>query len=91
MPRGGAENIIVLLSMPICDFYLMLIIDSLANSLDPDQDQHSVGPDLDPNCVFLKDFWKKWFWKKSADDNKSTKKITEHAKSLKILEFILFF
>ena len=40
-------------------FCLLLIINSLANSLDPDQDQHSVGPDLDPNCVFLKEFLKK--------------------------------
>ena len=24
-----------------------------ANSLDPDQDQHSVGPDLDPNRLTL--------------------------------------
>ena len=25
----------------------------LANSLDPDQEQHNVGPDLDPNCLTL--------------------------------------
>ena len=35
-----------------------------ANSLDPDQDQHFVGPDLNPNLfdtllVFLKDFFEK--------------------------------
>ena len=23
----------------------------MSNSLDPDQDQHSVGPDLSPNCL----------------------------------------
>ena len=23
----------------------------VSNSLDPDQDRHSVGPDLDPNCL----------------------------------------
>ena len=23
----------------------------MSNSLDPDQDKHSVGPDLDPNCL----------------------------------------
>ena len=23
----------------------------VSNSLDPDQDQHSVGPDLGPNCL----------------------------------------
>ena len=34
---------------------------TFANSLDPDQDQHTVGPDLDPNSltllVSLKDFF----------------------------------
>ena len=24
---------------------------SMSNSVDPDQDRHSVGPDLDPNCL----------------------------------------
>ena len=38
----------------------LLII--FANSLDPDQARHFVGPDLDPNCfdslmVYLKDFF----------------------------------
>ena len=39
---------------------------TFANSLDPDQDRHSVGPDLDPNRltiralkVFLNDFFYK--------------------------------
>ena len=27
--------------------------DDLRNSLDPDQARHSVGPDLDPNCLTL--------------------------------------
>ena len=27
-------------------FYVLLL-----NSLDPDQDQHFVGPDLDPRCL----------------------------------------
>ena len=34
---------------------------NFANSLDPDQAQQNVGPDLDPNCltlVFLKEFSK---------------------------------
>ena len=81
MPRGGAENI-VLLSMPICDFYLMLIIDSLANSLDPDQDQHSVGPDLDPNCVFLKDL-KKMILKKISWRQQKHKKNYRACKEFK--------
>ena len=33
------------------NFCRLLII--FANSLDPDQDRHSVGPDLDPNCLTL--------------------------------------
>ena len=43
------------------DFGLLLI--TFANSLDPDQDQQNVGPDLDPNSwtlmVFLKVFFEK--------------------------------
>ena len=31
-------------------YHLLL---SLANSLDPDQDRQTVGPDLDPNCLTL--------------------------------------
>ena len=27
---------------------------TLANSLDPDQAQQNVGPDLDPNCLTLR-------------------------------------
>ena len=34
------------------DFCRLLI--TFANSLDPDQDQQNVGPDLDPNCLTLK-------------------------------------
>ena len=33
------------------DFFHLLI--TVADSLDPDQDRHSVGPDLDPNCLSL--------------------------------------
>ena len=33
----------------------------MSNSLDPDQDRHSVGPDLGPNCL----------QRLSADDKKS--------------------
>ena len=33
----------------------------MSNNLDPDQDRHSVGPDLDPNCL----------QRLSADDKKS--------------------
>ena len=33
------------------DFCLLLI--TFANSLDPDQDLQTVGPDLDPTCLTL--------------------------------------
>ena len=33
------------------EFRCLLI--TSANSLDPDQDQHNVGPDLDPNLLTL--------------------------------------
>ena len=51
---------------------------TFANSLDPDQDRHNVGPDLNPNHLTLwwcswKNFLKKWILKKSTDDNKSMK------------------
>ena len=45
------------------NFCCLLI--TFANSLDPDQDQQNVGPDLDPNCltdtlgVVLKEFFKR--------------------------------
>ena len=32
---------------------------TFANSLDPDQDRHNVGHDLDPNCLTLMVFSKK--------------------------------
>ena len=34
------------------DFCHLLI--TFANNLDPDQDRHFVGPDLDPNCLTLR-------------------------------------
>ena len=48
--------------------YLCRLLIIFANSLDPDQDQQNVGPDLDPNCLtlmpFLEDFLKVDFEKK---------------------------
>ena len=42
---------------------------TFANSLDPDQDQQNVGPDLDPNCltltVFLIECFDKFNFEKS--------------------------
>ena len=55
------------------DFFCLLI--TFSNSLDPDQDQQNVSPDLDPNrltlIVFLKVFFEKVNLEKSQhDDNK---------------------
>ena len=50
---------------------------TFANSLDPDQDQQNVSPDLDPKfntlVVFLKRFLENIYFGKSANDNKSMK------------------
>ena len=46
------EILITFLFFPTSgDFCNLLII--FANSLDPDQAQQNVGPDLDPNCLTL--------------------------------------
>ena len=53
------------------------LLSTFANSLDPDQDRHNVGPDLDSNGLTRKVFLNKFFEKvnfekkKSADDKKS--------------------
>ena len=51
------------------------ILTTFVNSLDIDQDQQNVGPDLDPNCLtliaFLKDFFEKVHFEKSANDKKT--------------------
>ena len=50
------------LSLLVVYFVLCLLI-TYANSLDPDQDIHNVGPGLDPNhftlIMFLKEFFLK--------------------------------
>ena len=58
--------------LPACgDLCRLLII--FANSLYPDQDLHSVGPGLNPNClidtliVFLKEFFKKKYFLKKIN------------------------
>ena len=68
------------------DFCRLLL--NFANSLDPDQDQRNVGPDLDPNqfdtlTVFLKESFEKVnLEKKSADDNKKHGKYYPACKEL---------
>ena len=49
----GEEVILGVLSFTL-SFCRVLI--TFANSLDPDKDRHSVGPDLDPNCLTLSQF-----------------------------------
>ena len=55
--------------------HLLLIF---ANSLDPDQAQQNVGPDLDPNCLtliaFLKEIFEKANFKKKSEEDKNTMK-----------------
>ena len=48
------EIFIIFLSFPASgDFCHLLITFTFANSLDLDQAQQNVGPDLDPNCLTL--------------------------------------
>ena len=57
---------------------------TFARSLDPDQDRHSVGPDLVPNPLTLlvfPSFKKVNFEKKSADHKSKACKIIHHATS----------
>ena len=58
------------------DFCRLLI--TFANSLDQDQDQQNLGSDLDPNHLTfpsnsVPESCKSWFWKESAENNKSMK------------------
>ena len=56
-------NFLIFLNCFSDDKHCLLI--TFANSVDPDQDQQNVGPDLDPNCLtlmvikILKEFLKK--------------------------------
>ena len=67
----------------ICDLMIF------SNSLDPDQDRQSVGPDLEPNSFdilieFLKEFLKEnIFFKKSAD-RKKIRKVYKACKELSV-------
>ena len=53
---------------------------SFANSLDTDQAQQNVGPDLDTQMVFPKEFSVKVDFEKKLDDNKACK-VSQGAKS----------
>ena len=58
------------------DFCHLLIF--FANSLDPDQDQQNVGPDLDPNC--LSDSVQKKFFLKNLILKKVSRQQQKHEK-----------
>ena len=45
-------NLIKFNSLPAIGSFCHLLI-TFASSLDPDQAQQNVGPDLDPNCLTL--------------------------------------
>ena len=49
------------------------LLTAFANSLDPDQDQLNVGPDLDPNKTDTDSVPECFLLKKSADEQKSMK------------------
>ena len=57
-------------------------------SLDPDQTQQDVGPDLDLNCLAFDGIHERYFWKcikkkmeKNSANSKFLFEITQHAKS----------
>ena len=54
---------------------LLLTVDQMifVNSLEPDQARQNVGPDLDPRCLTLKEFFVN-FENKSADQAKKKQK-----------------
>ena len=67
------------------NFWRLLI--TFANSLDPGQARHAVGPDLAPNYLIvwwysLNNFLKKLILKKISRQQKSMQNYTQHAKSL---------
>ena len=66
--------------------YLCHLLKTIANSLDPDEAQQNVGPDLDPICltlrIFLKEFFKKVDFEKNSRQQKSiTCKFSQYAMS----------
>ena len=72
-----ADSFLLLtLSLLTGDIFHLLI--TFANSLDPDQDQQDVGPDLDPKLfdsliVFLKEIFEKVILKKVSKQHKHVK------------------
>ena len=48
--RKYYQEVVLYLTLPASGNFCHLLI-TFANSLDPDQAQQNVGPDLDPNCL----------------------------------------
>ena len=88
--------ILTLNSFPTSGYFCHLLI-TFANSLDPDQAQQHVGPDLDPNCLTL--WWYSWKicfvnvnlkkkiyrWQKSRQKKKKKKKKNRQKKKMSML------
>ena len=77
----------IFLNLNLARGYFCSLLIAFANSLEPDQDQQNVGPDLDPNSltlliVILKEFLKKLILKKKSQQT-TTKawKFTQYPKS----------
>ena len=70
----------------MCKRLSLLSLITFGNSLDPDQDQQNVGPDLDPNSltlmIFLKEFFEKVDFEKNQQTTNNHTKITQHVESL---------
>ena len=83
-------QILGLMSCSLFVYSSSRLLITFTNSLDPDQAQQNVGPDLDPNCMTLwwyssKNFAKKLILEKISRRQKSMQ-IAHHAKSKKQVE-----
>ena len=94
-PRSGQAFSFLNSFLASGNFCRLLI--TFENSLDPDQAQQNVRPDLDPSClthtlmVFVKNFLEKaGFWKTSADDKKHAKLPSRKSKILLVPLFLPF-
>ena len=80
IPLNNNCNILYSVGLKLFACLCRLLI-TFANSLDPDQAQHNVRPDLDSNCltlmVFLKEFFEKVDFKKIIRCVKKACKITQ--------------
>ena len=84
--KKSANDNVSMKSYPACK-ELNLVLSQLltfANSLDPDQARQNIGPDLDRNCLTLrwyswKNFFRKsWFWTKISRRQKNMKNYPEY-------------